>query len=83
MTQEATALNNVADAIREQTSVFKDLISFFLHGPDFHEQQLGSAEDDGIDDSHGDYDTEQQAIDSIKEQWRKDGYPDEIAKYFK
>ena len=65
----------------EQQNVLLQGILNYVKGPADQEQMLGSAEDDEIDDGYGVYDTEKQTKDQIKEQWREDGYPDEITQY--
>jgi len=67
----------------EQQNLLLQGILDYIKGPANQEQMLGSAENDGIDDGYGEYDTEKQAKDQIKEQWVKDGYPDETAQYLR
>ena len=69
-------------AIDRQTEVLKELVAFLVHGPEYKEQEFQSAEEDQIDDSAGVYATDDQAKDDILQQWRDDGYPDEVLKYF-
>ena len=81
-THVADAINRNTKAIEAQTEGFKELIAFLIHGPEFKEVEFGSAEEDKIDDSAGVYDTHEQAKQDILQQWRDDGYPDEVFKYF-
>lgn len=78
---ETEDLTQIREAIDRNTEVLKDLVRFLV-GPKYTDASLGSAEEDKIDDSAGVYDTHAQAEDDIKKQWREDGYPDEITKYF-
>jgi len=71
------------NTLLEQQNLLLQGILDYVKGPANQEQMLGSAEDDGIDDGYGQYDTENQAKEQIKEQWKKDGYPDEIAQYLR
>lgn len=68
-------------AIEAQTEVWKDIAKFLI-GPQYTDASLGSAEEDKIDDSSGVYAVHEQAKDDIMKQWREDGYPDEVFKYF-
>jgi hypothetical protein len=78
---ETEDLTQIREAIDRNTAVLKDLVRFLV-GPKYVDASLGSAEEDKIDDSAGVYATEQQAKDDIMQQWRDDGYPDEVFKYF-
>lgn len=75
------AIDLQTKAIEAQTAVWKDIAQFLI-GPKYTDASLGSAEEDNIDDSAGVYAVHQQAKDDILKQWREDGYPDEIVKYF-
>lgn len=76
-----TAIGLNTKAIEAQTVVWKELVSFLV-GPEYTEQDFGTAEQDKIDDSSGVYNLHDQAKEDILNQWRKDGYPDEVFKYF-
>lgn len=65
----------------EQQNVLLQGILDYIQGPANQEQLLGSAEDDHIDDSVGEYDIERHAKEQIHAQWVEDGYPDEITQY--
>lgn len=65
-------------AIENQNAILEKLYKFLCHGPDWEEQEFGSAEEDRIEDSVGEYDTEGQAKAQIKEDWREAGYPDDL-----
>ena len=67
----------------EQQNLLLQGILEYIQGPANQEQLLGSAEEDGIDDTVGEYDTEKQAKDQIHAQWVQDGYPDEITQYLR
>lgn len=65
----------------EQQNVLLQGILDYVKGPANQEELLGSAEEDDIDDTVGEYDTQRHAEEQIKADWVKDGYPDEITQY--
>ncbi len=67
----------------EQQNVLLQGILDYIKGPVDAEQMLGSAEEDGIDDSSGECNIERHATEQIKTDWVADGYPDEIAQYLR
>ena len=67
----------------EQQNVLLQGILDYIKGPANQEQMLGSAEEDGIDDSVGEYDVQRHAEEQIKAQWVADGYPDETTQYLR
>ncbi len=68
--------------LEQQNALLRGILDF-VKGPANQDALLGSAEEDGIDDSVGQYDTQRQAEEQIKKQWVEDGYPDEIAQYLR
>jgi len=68
--------------LEQQNALLQGLLDYVM-GPANQEQHLGSAEEDGIDDSHGEFDIDKHAEEQIKAQWVKDGYPDKIAQYLR
>lgn len=78
----SSAAATISTAMDRQTAVLAELLAFLTHGPEYKEIEFGSAEEDKIDDSAGVYAVHKQAEDDIKQQWRDDGYPPEITKYF-
>ena len=71
------------NVLLEQQNALLQGILDYVKGPADQEQLLGSAEEDSIDDSVGEYDTQRHAEEQIKADWVADGYPDETAKYFR
>ena len=67
----------------EQQNVLLQGILDYVKGPADQEQMLGSAEEDGIDDSVGEYAIDRHAEEQIKAQWVADGYPDKITQYLR
>lgn len=67
----------------DQQNVLLQGILDYIKGPANQESLLGSAEEDSIDDSVGEYDIDRHAEEQIKEEWVKDGYPDEITQYIR
>jgi len=61
----------------QQNQLLQGILDY-VKGPANQEQALGTAEEDGIDDEYGQYDTEKQAKEQIKQDWRDQGYPDDI-----
>ncbi len=81
MGQITDAIKDLGKAMEKQTEIFQEILAALV-GPEYIDNKLGTAEEDDIDDSSGVYETHVQAEDDIKAQWREDGYPDEITKYF-
>jgi hypothetical protein len=61
--------------LKKQNEILDTLVKFLVHGPEFAEQEFESAEKDGIDDSVGDTQLDDQAEKQILEDFRKAGYP--------
>ncbi len=68
--------------LEQQNALLQGILDY-VKGPANQEQMLGSAEEDGIDDSVGEYDVQRHAEEEIKAQWVTDGYPDEITQYLR
>ena len=78
----SSAAATISTAMDRQTAVIADLTAFLIHGPEYKEIEFQSAEEDKIDDSAGVYATDEQAKQDILQQWRDDGYPQDVIKYF-
>lgn len=61
----------------QQNELLQGILDY-VRGPANQESRLGTAEEDGIDDEYGQYDTEKQAKEQIKQDWRDQGYPDDL-----
>lgn len=68
-------------ALEQQNVILENLFNYLRFGPEWEQVKMGSAEDDKIDDSAGEFNIDSQAEKDIKKQWVEDGYPDDIAKY--
>jgi len=68
-------LDRIADLIEEQNEILNSLVQFLVHGPEFAEQEYEDAEKDGIDDSVGDTNLDDQAERQLLDDFRRDGYP--------
>ena len=68
--------------LEQQNTLLQGILDY-IKGPANQESMLGSAEEDGIDDSSGEYDVQRHAEEQIKEDWVADGYPDEITQYLR
>lgn len=68
--------------LEQQNTLLQGILDY-VKGPANQEELLGSAEEDGIDDSVGEYDIDRHAKEQIKAQWVEDGYPDEITQYLR
>ncbi len=68
--------------LEQQNTLLQGILDY-VTGPANQEQLLGSAEEDKIDDSVGEYDVQRHAEEDIKAQWVKDGYPDEVTQYLR
>ncbi len=73
-------LDKIAELLTEQNAILNTLVQFLVHGPEFAEQEFEDAETDGIDDSVGDTNLDEQAERQILEDFRKAGYPGDFFK---
>ncbi len=69
------------NALIEQQNALLQGILDYVKGPANQEEAMGSAEEDGIDDSVGVYKLEKQTKDDLRQTWRDLGYPNEILKH--
>ncbi len=58
-----------------QNEILNTLVQFLVYGPEFAEQEYEDAEKDGIDDSTGDMNIDEQAQAQILQDFREAGYP--------
>lgn len=70
-------------ALEQQNEILENLFAYLRFGPDWEQVKMGSAEDDKIDDSAGEFQIDSQAEKDIKDQWVEDGYPDDVTQYFR
>ncbi len=68
-------------ALEQQNKILENLFNYLRFGPEWEQVEMESAEKDKIDDSVGEFQIDDQAEKDIKEQWVKDGYPDDITQY--
>ena len=64
----------------EQNEILNSLVQFLVHGPEFAEQEYEEAEKDGIDDSVGDTNLDDQAERQVLADFRAAGYPGDFFK---
>jgi len=77
----ATLEKRHVTALEQQNVILEKLFKYLRFGPDWEQVEMGSAEEDKIDDSAGEFNIDSQAEKDIKKQWVEDGYPDDITKY--
>lgn len=76
------ALEEIEEGIKAQTKTLQTLVDFLTNAPEFAVEELGSAEEDHIDDSMEETNDEELAIKEIQEEWVESGYNATIEELF-